>query len=368
MSGRIVLFGATGYTGRLTAEALVARGQRPVLAARSPQRLADLARVLGGNLETAVADVCKPETVSALVEAGDALISTVGPFVRWGEPAVAAAVAAGAHYLDSTGEGTFIRRVFEHFGPQAQAAGCGLMTAFGYDWVPGNLAGALALEEAGAGATRLDIGYFFTGSATGGGMSGGTQASAAGMLLEPGYGYRGGRIVAERGAPRVRSFDVRGRRREAIAVGASEHFALPRLAPGLRDIDVCLGWFGPLTRPMQALSVGAALVTRIPGAREAIGGGLGRVVKGSSGGPDAAARAATGSHVVAIARDGGGRVLAEVHLEGPNGYTLTAELLAWGAATAAAGGVQASGALGPVNAFGLDVLRAGCAEIGLAPV
>lgn len=368
MSGRIVVFGATGYTGRLTAEALVARGERPVLAARNPQSLSELARSLGGELETAVADVSAPATVNALVGAGDVLISTVGPFVRWGEPAVVAAVSAGAHYLDSTGEGAFIRRVFEQFGPRAQAAGCGLMTAFGYDWVPGNLAGALALEEAGAGATRLDIGYFFTGSATGGGMSGGTQASAAGMLLEPSYGYRGGRLVAVSGAPRVHSFDVRGRRRDAIAVGSSEHFALPRLAPALRDVDVCLGWFGPLTRPLQAVSVGASLLTRVPGAREAIGGALGRMVKGSTGGPDAAARAATGSHVVAIASDGAGRSLAEVHLEGPNGYTLTAELLAWGAAAAAAGGVHGTGALGPVDGFGLDVLRAGCAEIGLAAV
>ena len=90
----------------------------------------------------------------ALVERGDVLVSTVGPFARWGEPAVQAAIAAGAHYLDSTGEGSFIREVFERFGPGAQAAGCGLVTAFGYDWVPGNLAGALALRDAGEAATQ----------------------------------------------------------------------------------------------------------------------------------------------------------------------------------------------------------------------
>jgi short subunit dehydrogenase-like uncharacterized protein len=47
---------------------------------------------------------------------------------------VQAAIAAGAHYLDSTGETPFIRRVFERFGGAAEAAGCGLVTAFGYDW------------------------------------------------------------------------------------------------------------------------------------------------------------------------------------------------------------------------------------------
>ena len=49
------------------------------------------------------------------------LVSTVGPFVKWGEPAVRAAIAAGATYLDSTGEPPFIRRVFEEFGPAGRA-------------------------------------------------------------------------------------------------------------------------------------------------------------------------------------------------------------------------------------------------------
>ena len=153
MAERIVVFGATGYTGDLIARALVDRGARPVLAARNEARVRALAEELGG-LEWAVADVERPDSVRALVERGDVLVSTVGPFARWGEPAVQAAIAAGAHYLDSTGEGSFIREVFERFGPGAQAAGCGLVTAFGYDWVPGNLAGALALRDAGEAATQ----------------------------------------------------------------------------------------------------------------------------------------------------------------------------------------------------------------------
>ena len=110
MPARIVVFGATGYTGRLTAEALVARGARPVLAARSRDRVEALAAELGG-VETAVADVGDPGSVRALVERGDVLVATVGPFARFGQPAVQAAVAAGANYLDSTGEGSFIRDV-----------------------------------------------------------------------------------------------------------------------------------------------------------------------------------------------------------------------------------------------------------------
>ena len=85
MAPRIVLFGATGYTGRLVAEGLVERGLRPVLAARGRERLEAMAAELGG-LETAVADVADPASVRALVERGDVLVTTVGPFARWGAP------------------------------------------------------------------------------------------------------------------------------------------------------------------------------------------------------------------------------------------------------------------------------------------
>jgi short subunit dehydrogenase-like uncharacterized protein len=157
MAAEIVLFGATGYTGELTARALVARGAAPVLAARNPQRLAALAAELGG-LQTRLADVTDPSSVAALVRArGDVLVSTVGPFSRWGAPAVEAALARGAHYIDSTGESAFIRRVFEDWGPRAVSAGSALITAFGYDWVPGNLAGALALRAAGERASRVEL-------------------------------------------------------------------------------------------------------------------------------------------------------------------------------------------------------------------
>ncbi|MEY4909974.1 MAG: hypothetical protein RL260_3692, partial [Pseudomonadota bacterium] len=149
MTRKIVVFGATGYTGELVARALVARGARPLLAARSAERVMALAAQLG-DLPTQLADVSKPETVRALVERGDVLISTVGPFSRFGEPAVQAAIAARATYIDSTGEPSFIRRIFEEHHDAAVASRTPLLTAFGYDWVPGNLAAALALKEAGA--------------------------------------------------------------------------------------------------------------------------------------------------------------------------------------------------------------------------
>jgi short subunit dehydrogenase-like uncharacterized protein len=358
VAGRTVLFGATGYTGRLVAEAMVERGVRPVLAARSRDKLEALAGELAGGLETAVADVSDPQSVSALVERGDVLVTTVGPFARWGTPAAAAATTAGAHYLDSTGEPAFIREVFERYGPAAERSGCGMLTAFGYDWVPGNLAGALALGQAGEGAVRVDVGYFVTGR---GRPSGGTQASLAGAIADPAFAFRDGRVRTERAAKRVRGFQVGSKRREAISVGSSEHFTLPRIAPGLREVNVYLGWFGPLSRPMQGVSMGV----RLPGAARLLKLVGEKLIKGSTGGPDAAARAKVGSHIVAIAYDGAGRELAQVHLSGVDGYTFTGRMLAWGAQHAAEGRLQGTGALGPVDGFGLVALTDGCRWAGL---
>jgi short subunit dehydrogenase-like uncharacterized protein len=365
MAPRIVVFGATGYTGRKTAEALAARGERPVLAGRSAERLASLASVLGG-LETAVADVADPPSVARLVRRDDVLVATVGPFVRYGRPAVEAAIANGAHYLDSTGEPPFIREVFEQYGAGAARAGIGLLTAMGYDWVPGNLAGALALERAGDDAVRVDTGYFFTGEVGADGMSGGTRASTTAIMAEPVFAWRDGRIVTERAARRMRSFDVDGTARPAVSVGTSEHFGLPRFAPQLREVNAYLGWFGGFSRPMQAFSAAGAALGAIPGTRRLIDAATARLVKGSTGGPDDETLARGGSHIVAIAYDEGGRELAEVHLSGVDGYTFTARLLAWAGARIAADGLHLSGALAPVEAFGLRELEAGVAEAGIA--
>ena len=364
--GRIVLFGATGYTGDLTARALVGAGAEPVLAARTASRVERLAAELGG-LETRVADVADPASVAALVGPGDVLLSTVGPFTRWGKPALEAAIAAGVPYIDSTGETPFIRSVFREYGPRAAASGATLMTAFGYDWVPGNLAGALALEAAGETATRVDIGYFMKGRGKPStAMSGGTRASVMEVLLAPSYSYRGGRLVTERGARSHRKFDLgNGRSGAAVSAGTTEAFSLPNLYPQLRDVGVYLGWFGPLSRGVQASSVGFTGLGKLPPLSRALTGGIRKAVKGSTGGPDEAERAKTTSFIAAESFDATGQKLATVNVAGGNGYQFTADFLSWAARTALAGGLQGTGALGPVEAFGLETLEAGVAEAGL---
>jgi short subunit dehydrogenase-like uncharacterized protein len=362
VTGRIVLLGATGYTGCLTSEALVARGQRPVIAGRDRSRLMHLADGLGG-LETALADVARPETLRALVQAGDILVTTVGPFTRWGDAAVEAAIRARAHYLDSTGEPWFIRRVFERYSDRASRAGIGLLTAFGYDYVPGNLAAGIALREAGEAAVRVDIGYFMPGDQRGW-MSGGTRASFMSAMIEPAFAWSG-RIRTERPAARMRYFELNGRRRGAVSAGSTEHFSLPQLHPQLREVNTYLGYLVRAPRTMQALSVLGAGITRAPGVRAGIRALTASFGQGSTRGPDPATRSKTGSHIVAITYDSGGRELTEVHVTGVNGYEFTARILAWGASATIAGGIDGRGALGPVEAFGLEQLAAGCAEAGI---
>ena len=359
MSRRIIIFGATGYTGRLLAQRLAAQDAQPVLAGRSESTLRELAEPLG--LEWRVADALRQNSVFALLEPGDVLVSTVGPFVKWGEAAVRAAIAAKSVYLDSTGEPSFIRRVFEEFGPPAERAGAALLPAMGYDYVPGTLAAGLALEEAGDAAVRVDVGYY----AFGAGISAGTRRSAVGIMLEDGYVHRDGALRSARIAERVRSFHVRGKDRDAASVGGSEHFTLPAVHPQLEEVNVYLGWFGALTRPLQAGSLAGSVALRFPGVRGVLKATADQLVE-LAGGADEPGSGI--SWIVAEAYDAAGERLAEVHLSGGEPYALTAGIMAWAARTAAGEGVDGAGAMGPLQAFGLRALEDGCREAGLERV
>lgn len=351
MAGRIVVFGATGYTGARTARALVAQGARPVLAGRNAETVGALAAELGG-LETAHADAADPASVRALVRRDDVLIATAGPFLRYGHAAVAAAVDAGAHYLDCAGEPSFVREVFERYGPKASSA---LLTAFGYDCVPGNLAGALALDRVGSAGARVDICYFVGGGGLVRGLSAGTLASAPDLVAASPYRFQY-RLVEER-RPRVRDFSVGGRSRPGLLVGSSECFTLPAAYPDLCEVNVYLGWFGRATRVAAGVRHGRAAVA----ATSLCTGALARRARRRPG------KGTLTSRIVAAAYDPDGMLLTEVHLSGGDPYDFTAGILAWGAIKAAAG-IAEVGAIGPVDAFGLSELEGGCAMAGIARV
>lgn len=373
MGGRILLFGATGYTGRLTAAALVPSGLPVVLVSRSADRVRALADELSARApdgrapEVSTADATDPASVRSLLSGdGDVLLSTVGPFLRHGRAAVEAAIEAGAGYVDSTGETPFIRWVFQEAGPRAARTGARLLPAFAYDYVPGNLAGALAIQrstELGRPAVRVEIGYFVTG---GMGMSSGTRASAFGVLVEPGYAFRDGQLITERAGARTATFELDDRQLTGASLGASEQFALPRLSPDLREVDVYLGWAGKWTKPVSVLGSLSDLALRLPGARSAARRLATSLAGDTTGnGPDAQQRARSRTLVLARAFDADGSCTARIHLVGPTPYELTADLLAWGAQRCWEGKTRDSGAMGPVDAFGLDEVIAGCAAAGL---
>ena len=368
MPNQIVIFGATGYTGGLVVDALKRRGVRPVLAGRGAQRLARLAEQHGG-LDYRVADVSNPASVRALVDAGDVLTTTVGPFEQFGYPVAQAAADAGAHYLDSTGEVGFVRELQQRHDTRARELGAVVVPAFGYDYVPGILAGALAAKAGGAGSSRvreIEIGYFAIGSLRKG-LSQGTRKTMAEGLILPAAVWRHRQLVDETTARHVREFPVRAKRRNAFLVSGTEVLFLPPQLPDVDSVTVYNGWFPHLSRAMQLVSTIANTTAKLPRGRKLVESLTARTV-GGSGGPDGAERARTLSHVVAVARDESGDAVAEVHLEGPSPYTLTGELMAWAADRLASGGGKTPGVVGPVDAFGLDELVTGCSGAGLVQV
>lgn len=368
MTGRIVLLGATGYTGDLVLGALLRRGVRPTIAGRNPATLSALAERHGG-LDHLVADAATPDDLAKHLRSGDVLITTVGPFERFGFPVARAAADAGAHYIDSSGEVGFVRALYERHHERARETGAVMLPAFGYDYVPGLLAGALALRQAGADARSVDIGYFATGPIRRG-ISKGTRATMRDGMTLPSARWHHHRLVDERTASRVRRFTVRGRRKSAFLVSGTEVLFLPQEFPSLDDVTVYNGWFPELSRPISLYSALVNATTHLPASRRLTDALTRPLLIGPPGGPDAALRARIPSHVVAVASSAAPdpTPLAEIHLEGPNPYSLTGELIAWAAHHLTTHPATTPGVIGPVTAFGLDLLRKNCAELGLVTV
>jgi hypothetical protein len=183
------------------------------------------------------------------------------------------------------------------------------------------------------------------------------------VLLAPGYSLRGGRVVTERTAAHVASFEIDGSRRQAFSIGSSEQFALPRFRrqPPLTDVSVYLGWLGAATGLVHYASAVAAPLERFKGVRDGLDQ-LARQIQRSRSTPDTGQTLR--SDVVAETADARGRRLATVRLTGGDPYSFTAPMLAWAAGTAAAQGVRPAGAPGPAEAFGLASLERACAEAG----
>jgi short subunit dehydrogenase-like uncharacterized protein len=149
----VVVFGATGVTGRRVAAYLAERAgevdARWAVAGRDP---AKLERVLGGigvtAPETIVADVDDPASLAAMAARTRVLLDLVGPYTLYGEPVIEACVANGAHYVDLTGETPFMRHVVDTFHERAAAAGVKVVPTCGFEALPPDIAVLLAAETA----------------------------------------------------------------------------------------------------------------------------------------------------------------------------------------------------------------------------
>ncbi|MHB1568115.1 MAG: saccharopine dehydrogenase family protein [Solirubrobacteraceae bacterium] len=143
----VVLLGATGYTGSLTAEHLArnAGGARWAIAGRARSRLEALRERLtavdpaAAQLPLLVADVDDPPSLRRVAQSTKVLATTVGPYLLHGEPVVAACAAAGTHYVDLTGEPEFVDRVWLRHHDQARRTGAKLVHSCGFDSIPADL-------------------------------------------------------------------------------------------------------------------------------------------------------------------------------------------------------------------------------------
>jgi short subunit dehydrogenase-like uncharacterized protein len=147
----VVLLGATGFTGALTADYLAAHGPdglRWALAGRNTAKLEAVRDRLGlPDLELLVADVEDPASLEAMATRARVVITTVGPYLKYGEPLVAACAAAGTDYVDLTGEAEFVDRMWTAHHATAVASGARIVHACGFDSVPYDLGAYFTVQQ-----------------------------------------------------------------------------------------------------------------------------------------------------------------------------------------------------------------------------
>ena len=183
----IVLYGATGFVGKLTAEYLARAGKdvRVALAGRSTERLLAVRDSLGESAQSwpvLAVDASSPSTLDDMAARTQVVVTTVGPYARYGLPLVAACAPAGTDYADLTGEANFIRESIDLYHKQAADTGARIVHSCGFDSIPSDLS-VYALYRAARddGAGELADTDFVVRSFSGG-VSGGTVASLIGVL------------------------------------------------------------------------------------------------------------------------------------------------------------------------------------------
>ncbi|MFE5188997.1 saccharopine dehydrogenase family protein [Streptomyces sp. NPDC056628] len=335
----VVLFGATGFVGVLTAEYLAAHapeGLRWAVAGRGKAKLEALRASLPEGSEPGVleADVADPASLRRLAEQARVVASTVGPYVRYGEDLVAACADTGADYLDLSGEPEFVDLMYVRHDARARETGARLVHACGFDSIPHDLGAYFTVRQLPEGVP-LTVDAYVTADAA---FSGGTFASALNQFA------RGRQMIA---AARDRArHEPRLMGRRALAPAGAPRFAkevgawalpLPTIDPQIVKRSArALERYGPDFRyrhyaavrrlPVAVGGVGAmgALFTaaQLPPARRWLSD---RLKPGEGPGPEK--RAKSWFSVRFVGEGGGRRVFTEVS-GGDPGYGETAKMFA----------------------------------------
>ncbi|WP_369250688.1 trans-acting enoyl reductase family protein [Streptomyces sp. R41] len=333
----IVLFGATGFVGELTAEYLAAhapQGLRWAIAGRSAQKLERLRERLAGAPGVLQADVADPESLHELARHARVVATTVGPYVTYGEELVAACADAGTDYVDLTGEPEFVDLMYVRHDARARETGARLVHACGFDSIPHDLGAYFTVRQLPEGVPLRVDGFVRTQAM----FSGGTFASALNQFA------RGRHMLAaardrKRHEPRLmtrRAEAPLSAPRFAKEVGA---WALPLPTIDAQVVERsarALERYGPDFRYRHYAAVerlpfavgGVATVgaifaaAQLPAARRWLSD---RLKPGD--GPSASRRAKSWFSVRFVGEGGGRRVFTEV-AGGDPGYDETAKMLA----------------------------------------
>ena len=247
----LILFGASGFVGALTAKHLAEHapeGARIALAGRSRAKVESVRATLPAlahDWPIVEADASDPEAMRELAESTKVIVTTVGPYARYGLPVVAACAAAGTHYADLTGEVLFVRESADSYHEVAKASGAKITHACGFDSIPSDLGVWLTAEQARAdGAGELTQTTLYVRSLRGG-FSGGTIDSMRQQAIEMGDPASAKIVNDPYGLSPDRSAEPSsGKRKKAKASGPLDVVkGLVTSAPVRRSADG--HWLGP---------------------------------------------------------------------------------------------------------------------------
>jgi short subunit dehydrogenase-like uncharacterized protein len=343
----VVIYGASGYTGKLIAAELSSRGVPIVLAGRSRSKLEAVAAGLGPDATVGVVAVALDDSTGLreLIEPAAVVIACAGPFTLHGAPVIETAARSGTHYLDTTGEQPFIRDSFDRWGGIAADSGAALVSGFGFDYVPGDMLAALTADGLGR-IEELTIAYHVENL----GVTRGTALSTLEMIKGGDVEWRNGRY--ERSSLKA----GRGRFSFPQPIGdqrvgrypSGEQITVPRHVDvgAVRSVIDLRGLLrvqlGPLAAPLMTAS-GYAMGTPLRGL-------LGKLIARLPEGPDEGARAAATYTLACEAKTATGTRRRGI-LQGSDVYGITAKILAEGATRMTAPGFDRRGGLAPSEAF-----------------